>query len=345
MLVFDNAIKSEATRKAYHYALRKFCEWAKISTPEGLLQLKTDFLQQILEDYLFHMKKRLSTSSIRTQINAIDLFLTLNDKEVRIKKLKKMYPETSKAGGGGFWSNEQIKTMLDGESLRNKLIVNILCASGVRVGSLPLLKIEHVSNVEYGCKKIIVYFGTKDEYIAFVNASCSKLLDSYIESRRTVGESIKGSSPLLRSSFRIGIEPVKPMSYTSIKLVLYRMACKVRGKNYGKYVRHSQAMSHSYRTRFITLCKSADNANISLIEKLAGHSGVVKLDNSYFKPSAAQLLGEYAKHMNTLMIDESQRIIQNQQEKISELQDNKDREIAELKQDIRNLYELLGKEK
>ena len=134
------------------------------------------------------------------------------------------------------------------------------------------------------------------------------------------------------------------MSYTSIKLVLYRMACKVRGKNYGKYVRHSQAMSHNYRTRFITLCKSADNSNISLIEKLAGHSGVVKTDNSYFKPNDTQLLGEYVKHMNTLMIDDSQRIIQSQQDKIVELQDKKDREISELKQDIRNLYELVGKE-
>jgi uncharacterized protein YqgQ len=214
-----------------------------------------------------------------------------------------------------------------------------------------LLKMEHISNMDYGCKKIIVYFGTKDEYITFVNEECSKILDSYINKRKTDGENIKASSPLLRTNYRVGIEPVRGMSYTAIKLILYRMACKVRGKNYGKYVRHSQAMSHSYRTRFITLCKSADNANVSLIEKLAGHSGVVKLDNSYFKPDDKKLFSEYCKHMNTLMIDDGQRVIQNQQEKIQTLESEKDKRISEqqkeldfVKEQIRGLYELLGKD-
>lgn len=344
LLVFDNAIKSEATRKAYHYALKKFCEWAKISTPDGLLQLKTEFLQQIVEDYLFYLKGRLAVNSINTRISAIDLFLTINDKELKIKKIRKMFPERTKLAGGGFWSNEQIKTMLEGESLRNKLIVHLLCASGVRVGALVDLQLEHISNMDFECKKIIVYAGTKDEYVTFVNSECSKILDTYVDNRRAEGENIKTSSPLLRSDYKLGIEPVIPMSLNAIKLVLFRMACKIRGKSSGKYVRYQNSSGHSYRKRFITLCKQADNANVSLVEKLAGHQGAVKLDGSYFNPDLAKLFGEYVKHMNTLMIDDTERErlrTEKAQKKANDLENEKDKRISELEKAIQNIYDMI----
>ena len=350
MLVFDNSIKSEATRKAYHYALKKFCEWAKISTPEGLLQLKTEFLQEICEDYLFWLKKQgYAVNSIKIRMSAIDLFLTINDKEIRMKKIKKMYPEATKLGGGGFWSNAEIMTMLEGESLRNKLIVHVLCASGIRIGGLSGLRLEHISNVDFGCKKITVYFSTKDEYITFANEECSKLLDAYTLKRRNDGENVKGSSPLLRSEYRFGAEPVKNMSLNAIGLVLFRMACKVREKSKGKYVRYANAQGHSYRKRFITLCKQAENANVSLIEKLAGHQGVVKLDGSYFNPDENRLLNEYVKHMDTLMIYDSERVIKTQQDKITELSDRNKRileleaQAEETRVQVAGLWELIGK--
>jgi integrase len=351
MLVFDNAIKSEATRKAYHYALEKFCEWAKISEPDGLLQLKTEFLQQIVEDYLFYLKKRLAVNSINPIISAIDLFLTLGDKELKIKKIRKMFPERTKLAGGAFWNNEEIRKMLEGESLRNKLIVHFLCASGVRVGALPDLRLEHISNMDFGCKKVIVYFSTKDEYVTFVNNECANLLQSYIDSRIADGENTQKSSPLFRADYNtVGISPVRPMSLNAIKLVLWRLGCKTRGKNSGKYVRYSHASAHSYRKRFITLCKQSDNANVSLVEKLAGHQGVVATDNSYFRPDVNRLFSEYVKHMNTLEIDDAHKVIQSQQEKIQTLENEKDRviekqagDISELKNDIKILFEMMKK--
>lgn len=343
MLVFDNSIKSEATRKAYHYALRKFCEWAKISSPEGLLQLKSEFLQEIVEDYLFWLKKQgYAVNSIKMRIAAVDLFLTINDKELRMKKIKKMYPEGAKLGGGGIWSNEEIKTMLEGANLRNKMIVHILCSSGVRIGGLVGLRLEDISDMDFGCKKIRIYAGTKDEYVSFVNAECSALLDTYVSKRRADGENVKGSSPLLRTEYRIGIEPVRSMSLNAVGLVLFRMVSKVRKKIKGKYVRYENAQGHSYRKRFITLCKQSENANISLIEKLAGHQGAVRLDGSYFKPDDNRLLGEYVKHMNTLMIDDSERekakreVLEKQ---VASLETEKDKVIAKQASDIKTLME------
>jgi len=340
-LVFDNSIKSEATRKAYHYALKKFCEWAKIPTPEGLLQLKTEFLQEICEDYLFWLKKQgYAVNSIKMRMAGIFLFLIVNDKEIRVQKIKKMYPEGTKLAGGGFWSNVEIMTMLEGESLRNKLIVHILCASGVRIGGLVGLRLEDISNTDFGCKKIIVYRNTKDEYVTFANKEMAILLDAYTSKRVKDGENVKGSSPLLRTEYRFGAEPVKSMSLNAIGLVLFRMACKVREKSRGKYVRYFNSQGHSYRKRFITLCKQAENANVSLIEKLAGHQGAVKLDGSYFNPDENKLLNEYVKHMDTLMVSDSNR----DKAKITELKDEKDRTIAELKQDIKNLYMMMKKD-
>jgi len=64
LLRFENAIKSEATRKTYTYQLQKFLEWAKIPEADGLIQLNDSEISTLLEDYLFYQKTRLSPNSI-----------------------------------------------------------------------------------------------------------------------------------------------------------------------------------------------------------------------------------------------------------------------------------------
>jgi len=38
ILIFEQAIKSDATKKAYKYKLNKFKKWAKVKSFDGLLQ-------------------------------------------------------------------------------------------------------------------------------------------------------------------------------------------------------------------------------------------------------------------------------------------------------------------
>lgn len=58
LVLFENAIKSEATRKAYLYQLEKFREWMKAKDYDALLDAPEKQIQVFLEDYLFYLKKK-----------------------------------------------------------------------------------------------------------------------------------------------------------------------------------------------------------------------------------------------------------------------------------------------
>jgi hypothetical protein len=88
-LRFEECLSSPATKKLYQYYLKKFCQWATINYPEQLLTLKDSFLQILLEDYLFLLKKTMNPNSIPPIFAALELFLSINDKTVNAKKLHK----------------------------------------------------------------------------------------------------------------------------------------------------------------------------------------------------------------------------------------------------------------
>jgi len=76
--------------------------------------------------------------------------------------------------------------------------------------------------------------------------------------------------------------------------------------------------------------------NISLAERLMGHSTTIPLDNSYFKPVIEQLFDEYQKAIPQLIIDEKYRLktkINEQQDKIGLLKE-KNNEIENLQKTI-----------
>ena len=85
-LRFENAIKSEASRKTYNFYLNKFLKWSKIKKAEGLLQVKESFLQEVLEDYLFYLKKKTNPNSFSLHFAPIELYLIMNDKVDNFKR-------------------------------------------------------------------------------------------------------------------------------------------------------------------------------------------------------------------------------------------------------------------
>ncbi len=60
LLLFEEGIKSPHTKKVYRGHLDAFLKFAKISDPDELLKLSRDELQILLEDYVFHIKKRIN---------------------------------------------------------------------------------------------------------------------------------------------------------------------------------------------------------------------------------------------------------------------------------------------
>ena len=100
------------------------------------------------------------------------------------------------------------------------------------------------------------------------------------------------------------------------------------------------------RKRFNTIVKLRPDCNLSLAERLLGHSQTIKLDNAYFKPTDDQLFEEYLKALPDLMIDEKYRLrgeLEQAENKIDELQSSKERilmletQLSQIQEHIKNL--------
>ena len=96
LLLFEEGIKSPHTKKVYRGHLDAFLKFAKIPDPDKLLQLSRDQLQILLEDYVFHIKKRINPNSVPTSLQGVKHFFAMSDVMINWKKLAKFYPEKIK---------------------------------------------------------------------------------------------------------------------------------------------------------------------------------------------------------------------------------------------------------
>jgi len=130
MLIFENSIKSSATRKTYLYHLNKFMSFCKVKDYDGLATLPQKELQIMMEDYVMHLKKIISPNTINLPISAVKAFLDCNDVELRWSKIKRLKPARVKKTGGDAWLTSEISTMLSfATELRKKTLVHFLAST------------------------------------------------------------------------------------------------------------------------------------------------------------------------------------------------------------------------
>ena len=195
----------------------------------------------------------------------------------------------------------------------------IACAipSGVRVGALTDRKISHVADMSEGCKMVIVYEDTKDEYVTFLTPEASKALDDYLDQRRSDGEMLNGDSPLFRSRYTIGGIKSRPSTTKSFQLIIIRALRKANLRGKIKNGRYKTQAVHGFRKRYNTILKLNKNVNDNAIEKMLGHQN--GLDGVYLQITKDKLFEEFKAGITDLTIDPTKR----QQVKITKLQDKK----------------------
>jgi hypothetical protein len=71
MLLFENSTKSSTTRKTYLYHLGKFMSFCEVKDYDELAALPQKKLQIVMEDYVKHLKKTISTNMINLPISAV----------------------------------------------------------------------------------------------------------------------------------------------------------------------------------------------------------------------------------------------------------------------------------
>ena len=343
LVLFENAIKTEATRKAYLYQLEKFRVWIKVKNYDELLAAPEKQIQVFLEDYLFYLKKKLSPNTIPSTIAPLELFYSMNDKILDFKKLRKMFPAGVKKSGYGVYSNQDTQNMLKHTSKkRSRAIVLFMASTGCRVGAIPDLKLRHVSDMPEGCKSVLFYEGSNEEHCGFLTPEATFALDEYLEERQKDGERLNSESSVFRAIYRLGMEKTKPMTTGTIKEVISVLVRSDISRNkIGN--RYNIQIAHGFRKRFATIVKLNNKISYSVSERLLGHKAGE--DSSYFRPTVKQeLFGEFRKVISDLTVDDSERLrAQNRikDETIQKMESENNARITKLENDLRQVYELL----
>ena len=342
LLLFYSAIKSEKTKQQYEHYLNDFREYFLIKDYDKLSQMESKKLQEMIEDYImYHKSQNKSASFIAGKISALKLFFSMNDVLLNWDKLRKMLPEKKKLSGNQAYSTIQIQTLLKNTSNSTyKALIHFMSASGVRVGCFEELKMSHLKDTLNGCKSVCVYADTIHEYTTFIHSEAVESLNEYLESRQRNGEQITNDSWVFCSPFDSG----KPLPSDTITSTLGRYVKKSLGREKAKSGRYSIMSCHGFRKRFDTVLKSNRTVNLSLAERLMGHSKTIPLDNSYFKPVIEQLFDEYQKAIPKLIVDETYRLkeeLKLKNHKINEIESDKDRKILDLELKMEQITMLL----
>ncbi len=330
LTIFEGAIKTEATREAYLYQLEKFRQWTKIKDFDSLLQAPQKNIQELLEDYVMYLKKKVSPNSVPIYYAPIELFFVMNDVTVNFRKLRKLFPKKIKKGNEQGYKIEQIREIIKNtKSKRNKALVLLFASSGVRLGAIPDILLKHLSKIDesYAIK---IYEDDLEEDHIFTTPEATKAIDEYLDERKKDGEYVDQDSPLIRTSYKLGIEKAKSCNLDTLAHVMGRLVSCIDRKKKGH--RYDIPKDHGFRKFYATAIKSTQGITVTMSEKLINHIGVVKLDKSYFTPSKEEMYESYRKAIPQLTIDQTEKhqaLIESQKKKITELTKKED-QIQEL---------------
>jgi len=341
ILLFENGMKTEATKICYYYWLRRFKSHFHLKDYDSILTIESKKLQEMLEDFLFHIKKRYSRSSIENAFFGLELFFSMNDVILNFKKIRKMFPAQEKLSGDEAYTTEDVRKILDCcKSRKAKALVHFLACSGSRVGGLEDLKIKDLSGMSMGCKSVLIYAGSIAEYWTFLTPEASKSLNDYFEERKKNGEYLDSNSPVFRTEFnKVGLGKAYSMSNQAIRSILYRAVrhANLPNRKRDEKNRYNKQIAHAFRKRFNTILKSNNDVNSNLAEKMTGHSITIPLDNTYLKAPKDRLFKEYVKAIPDLTIDEAIRLKEQnrlQHKRIKKLESDKDRRIDKLEKSL-----------
>jgi len=341
--IFEASIKSDNTKQVYLTLLEKFKRWAEVKDFDDLLKADEKSIQRLVEDYVMYLKDKVSPNSFSSQLSPVMLFFIVNDVNLNITRLKKMYPEKIKRGGYGAYSKQDIQTMLDSTaSKRTKAIILFFSSTGCRIGALVDLRMKHIKNMPHGCKSVLFYAGSIEEYLGFLTPEAAKELDSYIDDRIQDHERITPESPVIREHYSLGSAPAKNPSRQLLTETIKVVARHIKRQK-TQTGRYNIPINHGFRKYFNYTLKMRKDANLSFCEKLMGHSTTIPLDNHYLPALEKDLFAEFFNAVPELTISdtEKQQIeIAQQKKKITNLE-AKEREIEKLKARFDSVERLL----
>ena len=325
--LFKNAINSPRTMKAYDERLDIFLKRFGISDYDTLSKFSTDTIQKILEDYVMEIKQRTTKrSTVKTYVSPVELFLEVNKVFFHKKALHMLYPKNvDKIGNDLPYTTEDLRKFLAiAKKKKTIALIHFFASTGARPAVVedPILRFCHVTPMPYGCKGVLMYAGSNEEYWGFLTPEASQALDDYVDERINLGEKITQDSPVFiirgqRKSFDPNnVEPMLVRALNPLFNITVLKNARIERIKQGN--RYDKAMFYGFRKRFNTILKLESEVNSNIAEKLMAHNR--GLDDVYFKPTKDDCFREFVKAVPHLTISESEKL----KSQLSDLQEDKD---------------------
>lgn len=120
---------------------------------------------------------------------------------VNTRKISKFMPPRVRTKKTFAYSHEQIQKLLDIADERMRAVILLLCSTGCRIGSLPVLNVCSLEKVK-DLYKITIYENEPEEYTVFCTSECrTSGIEPYLQMRERFGEVLTKDSPLIREQF------------------------------------------------------------------------------------------------------------------------------------------------
>jgi integrase len=323
--LFRAAIRNAATRDPYERRLIAFLKKIRMN-PDSFVNLSKNnpqaaekkIISYIDEEVQRAEEGQITEITIRNPLKAIKVLLEMNDVSLNWKKIRRLLPPARGYALDRMPTLDEIRDILDVADARGKALTLMFLTSGLREGAIESLRISDYSPIYSDGKvvagKIVVYNGDPERYITFVTPEALKALEKYLEFRRDHGEILGNQSPLFRDKF----DPVKgkyghgkynadknaiPMTAPAVRQYYNRLLYSV-GIRSEKKRRHEFSV-HGFRKFFKTRCELGGMKPIN-VETLMGHS--TGISDSYYRPTQKDLLDDYLKVVDQLMINETQKL-------------------------------------
>jgi hypothetical protein len=244
----------------------------------------------------------------------------MNDVLLPWKRITRGLPKPRRYANDRAPTIEEIRKIIEYPDRRIKSIVLIMASSGIRLGAWDYLRWKHIIPITREGKivaaKIRVYQGDPEEYFSFITPEAYFELEKWLLYRGECGEKITEESWILRNIWDrnkgsrrtpgIIIQPRKLQSQGVKRLMetsLWTQGLRHKLENGTR--RHEFQTDHGLRKWFKTRCELAGMMPIN-IEILMGHS--VGISDSYYRATESELLEDYLKAIDSLTINEENRL-------------------------------------
>ena len=316
-VLFTNVINSPATLKNYDHNLTVFMTWGKIKDYDTLASFKTDEIQEKMENYvLFHKKRNpnLRRKTIVNKLAPVELFLDVNKTLYHKRALHLLFGKDDQKKGNELpYTTDDVQKMLDITKIkRSRAVILFFSSIGGRPSVIadPILRFKHVYPMQLGCKAVLLYSDSNEEYWAFLTPESSNALDDYVDFRINKGEKITKESPVfVEKSSKNGVYDVdnlQPLSYEGLHHIMRRVLKNAGVERIKTGYRFDKAIFYGFRKRFNTILKIDSEINSNVAEKLMAHKK--GLDGVYFKPTKEDCFKEFLKAVPELTISEAEKL-------------------------------------